>query len=99
MPAHVVQCADPTVLSAHDDEGLAADVDGEEIAGLAHLALVSGAMPVAQEQPLHLALKQVHIAVELAAERVPWTLGRDRLRTAIGSPLSGCRARNAARLH
>ena len=85
MATDIQQRPHLAVLAANDEERLTAETRGEEIPGLAHLAVVSHAMPVAQDQPTHLALEKLRVAVELAAERVAGALGRDRTRTAIGA--------------
>jgi pyrrolidone-carboxylate peptidase len=70
MPADTQQRTHLTVLSANHEERLAAQARGEEIAGFAHLAVVPHAVPVSQDQLPNLALEELRVAVELAAERV-----------------------------
>src|SRR6516165_10235071 len=79
----IQQRAHLAVLAAHDEERLTAETGGEKITGLTHLAVVTHAVPVAQHQPSHLALEQLRIAVEIAAERVTFALRGDRLRAAV----------------
>ena len=85
MPAHIEQRAHLAVLAANDEQRLAAQAGGEEIAGLAHLAVMPDAVPVAQDQPLHLLLEELLVTVELATERMSGTLRGDRLRAAMGT--------------
>src|ERR1700680_2380228 len=98
MPADVLQRTYLAVLSANDDERLAAEFGSEKIAGRTHLALVSGAMPMTQDEPPCLALEELRIAVELAAERMTGALGGDRRGTAIGGPRRDRRPRHTARV-
>src|SRR5690348_7834231 len=77
MTADVQQCAHLEVLTAHDEQRLSTVARGEEIARLTHLAVVPDTVPVAQNEPLHLLLEKLRIAVELTAERVAGALGAD----------------------
>jgi hypothetical protein len=83
MPADIEQRAYLAILSANYDERLAAKAGGKEITGLAHLAVVPDAMPVSQDQLPNLALEELRVAVELAAERVTRALSADCLRAAV----------------
>src|ERR1043165_6185506 len=80
MTADVQQCAHLEVLTAHDEQRLSTVPRGEEIARLTHLAVVPDTVPVAQEQPAHLTLEELVVAVELATQRVTRALGTYRPR-------------------
>jgi pyrrolidone-carboxylate peptidase len=69
MPADIEQRAYLAILPTNHQERLAAQAGGEEVAGFAHLALVPDAMPVSQDQLPNLALEELLVAIELAAER------------------------------
>ena len=54
------------VAMADHDHGLAADLRGDEVAGLRHLARVPDEQPSAAEDALHLQLEHLRIGVDVA---------------------------------
>jgi hypothetical protein len=49
VPAGVLERAQSAVLAAHDDDGIAPQVEGREIAGFLHLVLVADELPRRQD--------------------------------------------------
>ncbi len=80
MPAHVHERAENAILAAHEDRGLAGDLDQLEIAGVRQAALVAGAEPVAHQHALDIAAEDLGIAVERLLQRMPRGLSRDQRR-------------------
>ena len=79
MPAHVVVRMDRAACAAHEDDGLASDVEQEEIAGGGDLRGMSRHDPVVAEDALDIALENVRIAIKGLVERVAGPLGRAQL--------------------
>ena len=80
MPADIQQRAYLAILSTNHEQRFPAETRREEVPRRTHLAVVPHAMPVAQDQPSYLALEDLPVAIELAAERVTRALSGDRLR-------------------
>jgi hypothetical protein len=76
MGAAVEQHVDGTVAVAHHDHGLAAELGGDVVAGLPHLAGMANIKPGAAEDALHFKLEDFGIGVDVAVH--PSGLDQDR---------------------
>lgn len=65
VPAGVVKCADLTIVAAHDDDGIGADLVHDEFTGLRDLAGRDGKDPFAVPDLLHVDLEDACVAVEV----------------------------------
>ena len=63
MPAHVEEAAKPPVVAAHHEHGFVGDLEGQVVAGIAHVRLVADVVPGAREDRLLLPLVDVRIGV------------------------------------
>ena len=77
VAAAVEQHPHHAVAAPHDDHGLLADMGGDEIARLAHLALMRDPDPGPLEDALHLELEQLRVAVERGVDAVVQHQGVD----------------------
>src|SRR5262249_38733468 len=66
VSAAIEQHIDAAVAVADHDYGLTAELDGDVIAGVRHLALVADEQPRAAEDALHFELEQLGIGVDAA---------------------------------
>ena len=71
MPADVVEAAELLVLPADDDDALAGDVDGDEIARFGRLVGPRDVHPFAEEHPLPVELVDLRRAVVVAGKGRP----------------------------
>jgi hypothetical protein len=68
MAAGVVVGVNAAIGGAGDDERIAADLEGEEIAGARDLAIMAGEDPLAVEEMLEVELVERRAAVEIAGQ-------------------------------
>ena len=70
VAAGVLERAQGPVLAAHDDDGIAPQVEGREIAGLLHLVLVADELPGRQDHALILQLQQLRVQIGPGRQRL-----------------------------
>src|SRR5215831_2050950 len=70
MAARIVECADLSIIRADDDDGIQVDVEHEVVAGVLHLARVTGEQPAAAPDALDVELVNARVRLELARQRI-----------------------------
>lgn len=90
--ARIDQAVQVAVLVAGDDDGLAADVGGEVVARIRHLALVGEVDPVALEDVLHLEFEDVLVGEDapVGPEHAGVRVVDDGVGQDVGDGVQGC---------
>jgi len=70
MPANIVEGVDGRLVAAHDDDRFLADLEQEIIAPVAYAIHMAGDQPLASDHVIHIRLKYLIIAIELALQAV-----------------------------
>ena len=71
MTAGILERAQLAILAAHDDDAVAPQVEGGEVAHLSHLVLVTDELPGRQDHPLIFQLQQLGIEIGPCKHRIP----------------------------